>query len=126
MPRPRKPLAKALLDGSAAHNPQRFRHRREPTSAPLGPPPGHLSADARRVWRDLARRWPWMTDSDGPLLEVLCELTARFRKEPPAPGSVLAKEHRMIIAAFGGTPMTRGNVSTPAPEEGADDPFSQF
>ena len=125
MARPRKPLALAKLDGSAAHNPQRYRDRREPKSPPIGDPPAHLPAGARAAWRDFARRWPWLTEGDRALLEVLCELRRRIREEGP-PTEALAREYRMLVSAFGGTPVSRSRVATGDEAPDDDDPFAAF
>lgn len=126
MARPRTPLGKAELTGAAAHNPQRFRDRSEPETAPIGEPPSWLSRIGKRAWRDFCRKWPWLTDADEFQLAALCQLQEALETTSPADIKVsLFAEYRLAVSAFGGTPTTRSKVYAPKGEDD-DDPFAKF
>ena len=124
MPTPKKPLALAKLDGSAAKDPQRYRDRHEPQAGPLGAPPGYLTAPERLAWAAFAQELPWLVESDRALLALACALRAQVESGGELSATAI-RELRMILSAMGATPTTRQNVQVP-PEEDANDPWAAF
>lgn len=124
MGNPQTPLAKAKLTGAAAKNPQRFRHRADPTTDPLGAAPSWLSGDAKKAWKKFAAEWPWLTKSDEAGLATLCMMRAQVEGADSA-GLTAAffREYRMQISAFGGTPTTKGKIHQGGADD-EDDPFA--
>ena len=77
--RPRKPALELLVTGQW----RRDRHggRSLSPTAPLGQPPKHLSAEARRCWREVAGSAEWLRHPDRGLLEVYVQLMAQQRSD---------------------------------------------
>ena len=77
--RPRKPTALLKLEGRF----RRDRHgdRVQEPDAPLGGPPGHLPADARLAWRQVAGSATWLRRPDRPLVELYAQLQAAARRD---------------------------------------------
>ncbi|MGG6893816.1 hypothetical protein [Rhizobium sp. BR 315] len=70
MPRPKKPLALAKLDGSALKNPQRYRGNEPAGTESLGDPPSYLPEAARKAWRIYQVEIPWLRMADSANLEI--------------------------------------------------------
>lgn len=88
MPKPRIPLSLALVSGAVSKNPQRYRDRVEPPSAPLGDPPDWMTEGQRVAWVAFAAELPWLNGSHAALVEVAATLRARI-VEPDCPISVM-------------------------------------
>lgn len=128
MPRPRKPTALALIDGSAKHDPQRFRDRMNaPDPAPgLGRPPTHLSKEEKKAWKEIEKQAApgVLTISDRLHVEQLCRLIARSRAPSvevegvPVPHPVaLYKAIESMLGKLGFNPSDRSRISTGAKDE---------
>src|SRR4051794_23706304 len=82
MPQHKKTLKELELSGSLKHNPGRHANRKEPTSAKaLGNAPKHLSADEKKIWKELASNCLPNTlgNSDRFVFELATNLVHRFR-----------------------------------------------
>ena len=94
--RPPKPLALKILNGSAAHDPQRV-NKNPAQPAPIAPalPPG-LSPRARDLWHEtLAQQAPGIIlAAHGPSLRAYVEATARYE----AAAELLAKSGPLVRA----------------------------
>jgi P27 family predicted phage terminase small subunit len=98
----RKPTRLKILNGSAAHDPQRI-NRREPQPT-VGFPrmPSDLGPVAQQVWRQVARtmgRTGVITGADSDILRVFCETVARYRQAE----TVLAQSGPLIVAKGNGS-----------------------
>lgn len=120
---PRKPLAHALASGAVYKNPQRYRQRKEPlVTDPLGPPPGWLTTPQRAVWRDMAKRMPWLNKSHRGITGIAAILQAKLAAGALGfPGMNLL---RMTLGQMGATPATAQHAVVPAPE--SDDPAEAY
>ncbi len=103
----RKPTRLKILNGSAAHDPQRI-NRREPQPT-IGMPriPSDLGPVAREVWRHVARtigHTGVITGADVDVLRAYCEAVARYRQA----AALLDKSGPLIVA--GGTGARRGEL----------------
>jgi len=122
MPRPRTPLAKAEATGRIAHDPQRFRDRREPTNAPLGEPSRTLKLLELEVWEAFKREIPWLTEGDRSLVEQASMLRGRLwagSRDLKVMGRLTA-----ILTQLGATPATRSKIHVPDDKEA--DPTDEF
>lgn len=123
MPQPRTPQAKAKATGRAAHDPQRFRDRKEPKGKPLGEPSEGLTETQQKCWEAFRREMPWLMESDRALVETASILRARLWTNHDLGVQALG-QLRMCISAMGGTPADRSKVSVP--DEESDDPAAEF
>ncbi len=130
MSNPRKPTALKILNGSAAHDPQRV-NRDEPKAAALTDipaPPAYtpLVGRARKAWDDLAARaiaLGVLTDADLPALASVCRDFAEYenaRRDGEAWRRADAAKRRYDagLRSFGLTPSDRSRVhATPKAEQ---------
>ena len=88
----------AMLDGSAAHDPQRYRGRKVPDGDGVGAPLRWLSSDAAKAWRELAKM-PWLNESDRAVTAMAALLVARLRltEFDPAAANLL----RLCLGSLG-------------------------
>jgi phage terminase small subunit len=114
-----KPAALRVIQG----NPGRRPINPEPQSPPLGPPPRHLDADHRRVWRELAGKAPIgvLKRADEPLLEMAVALFLRFRASPLSASPSMMAQLRQCLAELGCGPSARARLSVAPPPTA--DPF---
>jgi phage terminase small subunit len=83
MPTRRKSADQLRLEGGWRADRHADRDRAPAGVGKLGAPPKHLSPDAKRAWREIAKAAPWCTGSDGPLVEVTARLLAELRGPEP-------------------------------------------
>jgi len=121
--RPRLPEAVAKATGAAAKNPQRFRERKEPKVAKLGPPPARLSEAEAEAWNTLADEIPWLSASDRQVVSIAARLIARFNADDLTIGGMT--ELRQIMTQLGATPAARSKVHAPDDKDD-DDPAADF
>ena len=121
--RPRKPTALLKLEGSF----RRDRHgdRVQEPDAPLGGPPGHLPADARLAWRQVAGSATWLRRPDRPLVELYAQLQAAARRDFAAMSAAKLSLLAGVAGRLGLGPVDRARVhaASAAPE---DDGTSEF
>ena len=77
--RPRKTALELLIAGTWRKD--RHGGRSLSPSDPLGPPPGHLGAEARRCWSELSACAPWLRLPDRAQAEVFVQLQAEARTD---------------------------------------------
>ena len=118
MPRPRKPAAKALVEGRHLINAGRYK-RNEPTADAIGDPPKWLTEAQAEAWREFAGELPWLNRSHRALLEVACTVRARLRSGEEI-GTKALSLLRLCLGSMGATPADASKVSW-ATEEPNDD-----
>lgn len=120
---PRKSLTQARATGAIAKNPQRYRARTEPlVTSPLGAPPEWLTVPQRAVWRDMAKRSPWLNKSHRGITGIACILQAKMADGALGlPGMNLL---RMTLGQMGATPTTAQHAIVPETE--SDDPAEAY
>jgi len=123
MPRPRKPLAQALVDGSAAHDPKRYRNRRMPRGPALGEPPPWLKPEARDAWQELADNLPWLRISDRCIVGMTASLLGEMRQGRDR--SIRRMNLlRQCLGCLGATPADASKIAMPNdPDESAEESF---
>ena len=122
----RTPLAKAKLTGAAAKNPQRFRERFEPVEGgPVGKAPAFLSESEREAWDSFASEWSWLTSHDRVALVALVQMRTVAEDRLVEKNAAFYTAYRLLLAEFGGTPVSRSKVHAPKNDDD-DDPFAQF
>ena len=77
--RPRKTELELLISGQ--WRPDRHGSRSQGPTGPLGDPPKHLGAEARKAWREVASTAPWLRAPDRGVLEVYAQLLAEARAD---------------------------------------------
>ena len=126
MPARRIPEAKAALTGALANHPERYRNRKAPeASGPIGPAPAFLLASEKKSWKSFAQEWSWLTNQDRPALVALCQMRSVAEDNSVEKNAAFYSAYRMMLADFGGTPVSRTKVFQPK-EEVEDDPFAKF
>lgn len=71
---------------------------------PIGDPPRHLPANAKRAWRKFVKELPWLTEADVAILELASDL------RPLVGHSGNMKAYRIYLKALtqlGATPANR-------------------
>lgn len=127
MARPRKPTAILELNGSMKAHPERKRARAnepEPTGE-LGNAPSYMTAEEKKVWRELKRDVPSgvLTSAERIAVELVCRLTSRLRD-----GSIKPQECSVLRSTLGSLGLTaadRSKVSV-KPKEKTKDEWSDF
>lgn len=78
MANPRTPLAKAKATGQADKHPERFKDRKQPKVNTLGDPSPHMTDEEIKAFEAFKREWPWLKQSDRPLIEIMCKTRAKI------------------------------------------------
>jgi hypothetical protein len=140
MPRPRTPLAKAKATGRTAHDPKRYKDRKDPNSKPLGRPSRHLTAIARECWEAFKVELPWLTEGDRALVESASRLRAVLWTadvtedddgetiEPLSLDAIIktANALRLCLTQMGATPADRTKIAAPPTDGEEKDPAAEF
>jgi phage terminase small subunit len=129
MPAHRKPTALLKAAGSIAHDPQRYRERKnEPApNGPLGTPPKHLTPDQKKNWKELDRQAPTdvLTRADRWTVELIVVLMSKLRDGSIRTGEIA--QLGLMLSKCGMNPSDRSRVHATTPrEEIADDPWTQI
>ncbi|WP_193760668.1 hypothetical protein [Bradyrhizobium yuanmingense] len=114
MPRPRKPAAKALVEGRHIINAGRYK-RNEPTADAIGDPPKWLNEAQAAAWREFAGELPWLNRSHRALLEIACTVRARVQSGAEV-GTKALSLLRLCLSSLGATPADASKVSWAAKE----------
>ncbi len=109
MGNPRQPVAKAVVSGAAAKNPQRHRDRKQPKVASLGPPPAHLGKSARTAWLMFANEMPWLAASDAALLEIAARVRGELADNAEV-GVTKLSMYQSVLSKLGASPTDRSKV----------------
>lgn len=127
MPRLHKIREIADLDGSRKHDPQNYPGEVIKNETPVGDPPKHMSAKARKIWRELcANSLPGvMTAADRLSLEVFCVLVAEFREDPKEFPAAKIGHMTKLINRFGMSPADRQQFIT-LDKDKPKNPFSNL
>lgn len=125
MARPRNPLAKAKVEGRDAHDPGRFKKRKEPVDgSSLGDPPAWLKDSPtnkqRAAWALLKKEIPWLTESHRPLVALAASIYGRLVAEQEV-GVQSMNLLRQMLGQMGATPADKSKVVVPDGEEDKDD-----
>ena len=121
----RLPVAKAKTMAADVKNPQRFRDRKNPAGvSALGKPTDFLKNidKAKEAWEGFKTEWPWLNESDRPLMEVLCVYRAQMLRGEML-NSTVAKTYQSMLSKCGGSPSDLSKVFIPSDDEGEDDIF---
>jgi len=110
----------AILDAKGAFiaNPQRARKDEPQGRGELGTPPKYLSADEKKIWKEVAKRIPpgVAFESDRDAFELMVRLTTKLRK-----GELEKVSHMTTLISlwsrFAMTPADRSRVSADKPKE---------
>jgi phage terminase small subunit len=123
MARPRKATALLLLEGGFRRD--RHADRAPEPVHPIGGPPSHLPADARRIWREVtAAAGAWLRASDRSALGWFCRLEADARRDFGALPAGRLRALVTVAAHLGLTPADRARM--PAAEDAKRDDDSPF
>lgn len=111
MSRPRTPTNVLDARGAFRKNPQRKRED-APTVGPLSKAPRHLTGEALKAWKEIAKYAPLdvLTDSDRLALEVAAQLLAQFRQDPLEFPATKLVRLEALLGKFGMTPADRAKV----------------
>lgn len=128
MARHAQPLEVAKLKGATKQNPQRYNKKTTPKNAVgLGPPPGHMTAAAQKVWLELQTyALPGViTASERFMFEIASNLLDEYRSAPTTFPATKYTHLVGVLARLGLSPADRQKIQLPKnPKE--DDPFDQF
>lgn len=124
MPRPRKSLAKARLDGSISKDPGRYKTRSEPLARePLGNPPAWITntpeSTAKSAWK-LFQSLPWLNRSH----RMLVGMAALVQGQIMAGQEVGIQRQnllRQLLGQMGATPADFSKISFVEQEDDPDD-----
>jgi hypothetical protein len=121
---PKTPLAKALVSGAAAKNPQRYRIAgRDWWPGPVGDPDARMTDAQKDAWRDFTGELPWLNRSHRAVLRLACTLRARI-ETADEPGVNLLSAYSSVLSKLGATPGDEGKVRQPEVDD--DDPAERF
>lgn len=124
MPRPRKSLEQARLDGSINKDPGRYKSRREPLVAePLGEPPAWIKntpgCKAKSAWR-LFQKLPWLNRSHRCFVGIASTLQGQIMAGYDV-GIQRQNLLRQMLGQMGATPSDFSKISFTEPETDPDD-----
>lgn len=109
----------ARLKGSVDVNPGRFASRKNSprTAGSLGTAPRNLSADAKKVWKELAAVIPVGVAGEGDrtLLEIAANLLSQFRADPAAMRSSRLSLLLQTLGRLGLDPQARTKIQVEVP-----------
>lgn len=129
MPRPRKPTALKVLDGSIRDHPGRQNSNEPDGDSPLGDPPSWMPGAKQEIWREIVGNFHEgvACSADRVSLELIVDLLYRHRlapvDEPGLSGAELSRLSALLIE-FGMTPASRSRVS--ARPKQASNPFADL
>ena len=119
------PVAKLMITGGYRAD-RHGRRLHDLDAKPLGSPPRHLSAAARRCWREVAAVAGWLSAGDGPTWKFT--VSWRPRPEPTLPAQSAAK--LSLLASLGGrlglSPTDRARITWPKAPAAPPDPGERF
>ena len=122
--RPRKSALQLLVQGT--YRKHRHDGRTMPPSAPLGAPPDHLSAAAKKAWREVAAGGAsaWLRRPDRAQVELYAQLMAEARADFAGMSATRITLLSRQASKLGLGPVDRTRI-TPQPER-APNPFDEF
>lgn len=126
--RPQIPLHLAEATGALLRNPERFVGRVENQTTldelKLGMPSSFIANDVQLacMWSSFAREWPWLRESDRPMVELACIYRARVIAAAIERADVILSSADMnsyirIIQTCGGSPTTVGKLLMPKKDD---------
>lgn len=123
MPRPRLPAQKAVVSGSAAKDPGRFKDRKAPSKTrPIGAPYKGMTKEQVAVWKEQVQNMPWLHAGHRLLLRQVCILAARMETDPEMGVSAL-QALGAALSKLGATPVDETKVTHEPGEEDPDDAY---
>ena len=126
MARIAQPRETAELKGAHKKDPQRYRGEPIKSELPIGDAPKYLAEDSKGVWFELCGLIPdgILTGADRLSFELLCNLTAEYRRSPE--DFAVGKYAHLIsmFARFGLTPSDRQKFVTDKGKQG--NPFEDL
>ena len=123
----RKATAVIESSGGFKKNPQRKRVD-PPCSNDVGPPPDYFLEYERAIWHELINTSPKgvLKISDRTALEVASALLADFRIDRASFNPARLTALQKSLASLGRTPVDRGRLVAPEPENVLENPFAMF
>ncbi|MBR1033727.1 hypothetical protein JQ584_44970 [Bradyrhizobium liaoningense] len=118
MPRPRKPSARAQVEGRHLINAGRYK-RNDLTGDAIGAPPSWLNEQQATAWRELAGELPWLNASHRCIVGIASLLRARLQSGAEM-GTKSLSLLRLCLSSMGATPADASKISWAA-EEDPDD-----
>jgi len=127
MPRPKTSLTKARLTGELRNHRGRFQDRSSlRNDEPIGEPKEFMGDKEKAAWRDFAASWPWLTMPDRAALTALCMMRAKIEDPAVEKTASMHSTYRLMLADFGGTPVSRARIEWGDEEYDESNPFAQF
>lgn len=109
MARNRLPLEKAIISGSAAKNPQRFRNRNVYTERPLGQPYPKMTELQKKIWHELDNELPWLKASHRMMMRLTCVVLAKMESDKDV-GVSTYRTASVLLSKLGATPVDESRV----------------
>ena len=121
----RQPREVAELTGAVKKNPQRYLKEISKNESPLGPPPSHLTNDAKTLWFEIQTyALPGvLTASEYYTVELLANLMAEYRGDPRKCSASKINQIISLLARLGMTPADRQKIPAGKKE---DDEFDDL
>jgi phage terminase small subunit len=125
MPRPRKPLALAKVEGRDKTHKSRYSGRNEPKGiGPIGDPPPHIQdvdgCLTRTAWIRFTIEIPWLQEADTSLLEMASLIRGEILAGG-VPGIQRINALRMMLAQMGATPADRTKIGVGGDDDTDED-----
>lgn len=126
MPRPRKPTALHLVQGTFNSTRHKDRGSEPLVGEPVGDAPADWQAPGKLIWHEIVSAIPAGVagKSDRLIVELTCRLVIEMRAGEFTPA--LASQLRCCLAALGMTPADRSRVTTSAVQRMQSDPAEKY
>lgn len=126
MARLSNPIEIQRLKGADKKNPQRYKSEIPKSGNPLGDAPAHMNEAAQAAWFELQEyAVPGvMTAAERPMMELLCNLFAEYRANPPDFPAAKMGHLVSCLARFGMSPSDRTKLGVD--KDKADNPFARL
>jgi hypothetical protein len=126
----KQPLEMAILNGQAAHNPQRYRNKVPKNEFDLGEPPEHVMmiTGAPEAWAEFQKFCVpgVLTEAERHTIEIGALLMAEFRSNPIQFPTTRLSVLLSILSKLGMNPCDRQKLGVPNAGEKAENKFSKF
>lgn len=122
MGKPRLPSAVADAKGAAIKNAGRFKTRGKHKLADVGEPFDYMGGEQRMAWALFQKELPWLTVAHRPMLEVACNLRARFILGEDV-GITAISAYQSILSKLGASPTDDSKIASAADDAEEDEFF---
>ena len=123
----RKTTAVLEAKGSFKKNPQLKREDAK-TSDEIGQPPIYFGETEAAIWNELIATSPKgvLKNSDRTTLEIATTLLNDFRQDRASFNTSRLNALQKALASLGRTPVDRGRIAAPEPENDPNDPWAKL